>query len=157
MTQYLHNGERMVVEVVPPIVQRLKELRLELQLQNTFRFHASSVLIIYESVSELSNAESSSKCRSKEDSDKGSAVPNTVANSSCQGSVDGVNPHSENDFQGSKPYHCSVHMIDFAHSTFEGFLEDKTVYHGPDNDCLYAIDNLVTVLNDIWKNSQTTT
>ena len=47
-----------------------------------------------------------------------------------------------------------VHMIDFAHSTFQGFLEDITVYQGPDRDCLYALDNLISVLENILKNSQ---
>ena len=39
-----------------------------------------------------------------------------------------------------------VHIIDFAHCTFEQY-NDK--YTGPDTDCLHAIDNLISILNNI--------
>ncbi|VDM49634.1 unnamed protein product [Toxocara canis] len=41
-----------------------------------------------------------------------------------------------------------VRMIDFAHSTFEGFLDDER-YSGPDEGYLLGIDSLIEVLNNI--------
>uniref|UniRef100_H2ZQ04 Kinase n=1 Tax=Ciona savignyi TaxID=51511 RepID=H2ZQ04_CIOSA len=102
--QFLYNGQRTVTEVITPIVDRLVALRRTLEEQDTFRFHASSVLITYE------------------------------------GSSSGGNVQS------------AVHMIDFAHSTRAGFLDDKTVYTGPDTDCLHALDNLASILNNLLKN-----
>ncbi|VDK45619.1 unnamed protein product [Anisakis simplex] len=41
-----------------------------------------------------------------------------------------------------------IRMIDFAHSTFNGFLDDQR-YSGPDDGYLLGIDSLITLLNTI--------
>ena len=147
LAQFFHNGSRTVVEVIPAIVARLKELRSELEKKVTYRFHASSVLITYESV--LSH--DASTCI------EGNVIKeknpnNRVSPATCNKKTSAKTLHSSSDHAtGSKPSKSSVYMIDFAHSTFEGFLDDDTVYQGPDTDCLYALDNLISVLNDILR------
>ena len=123
LRQFLHNGREPVLDVIPPMVVRLQKLRRELASLGTFRFYASSVLLSYEGAVDVA-------CL-KESAGESQNFSNS-SNKNCPPERD-----------------VGVHMIDFAHSTYEGFLDDKTIYHGPDNDCLIALDNLVSLLQDI--------
>ena len=42
-----------------------------------------------------------------------------------------------------------VRMIDFAHTTFSGYLGDDLVHWGPDNGYLLGLDSLTVILNEI--------
>lgn len=42
-----------------------------------------------------------------------------------------------------------VRMIDFAHTTFSGYLGDGLVHWGPDNGYLLGLDSLTKILNEI--------
>ena len=37
-------------------------------------------------------------------------------------------------------------MIDFAHSTFKGFMNDPIVHFGPDHGYLQGLDSLISIL-----------
>ena len=39
-----------------------------------------------------------------------------------------------------------VKMIDFAHSTFQGFMEDPVAHIGPDQGYLKGLDTLIELL-----------
>ncbi len=46
--------------------------------------------------------------------------------------------------------HVDVRMIDFAHTTFSGYLGlDETVHWGPDNGYLLGLDSLTGILNEL--------
>jgi len=45
---YLHDGEHLRTELIPPFIQSLKKLHDAIQHQTTFDFQASSILLIYE-------------------------------------------------------------------------------------------------------------
>ncbi|XP_076808751.1 inositol hexakisphosphate kinase 3-like [Clavelina lepadiformis] len=159
LRQFLHNGQRIVTEVIPPIVERLVALRKELEYQETFRFHASSVLITYEGARDglkesvvtsrpLRDLES---VTSRENGGSGALTSGkTNDESEC---TDSRTNYSNNNKNNATHGEVGVHMIDFAHSTFDGFLGDEVVYSGPDKDCLYALDNLVSVLENIERNA----
>ena len=147
----MHNGERSVTEVIPPIVNRIKELRTELEHHDTYRFHASSVLITYESASDADLNFSSIPFSNKEISNQPKTSQETVG--ICFNAKEDASLKSNGNRHPNSRL-CSVYMIDFAHSTYQGFLEDKIIHEGPDKDCLNALDNLIAVLNDILKNSR---
>ncbi|GAB6031039.1 hypothetical protein CHUAL_007853 [Chamberlinius hualienensis] len=42
-----------------------------------------------------------------------------------------------------------VRMIDFAHTTYEGYMGDQMVHRGPDTGYLFGLDNLIRLLQDI--------
>lgn len=135
---FFHNGTRTMIEVIPPIIARLKELRDELEKQVSFRFYASSILITYESFLPGDVAKDVDPRRRK---DKNSSLVKE----------DGFSSDEANGTE--KQFKCEVFMIDFAHTTFKGFLNDLKVYEGPDKDCLVAVDNLIAILGRILNES----
>ena len=40
----------------------------------------------------------------------------------------------------------TMKMIDFAHSTFEGFMDDPILHEGPDAGYIKGLDSLLTIL-----------
>ncbi|XP_039265305.2 inositol hexakisphosphate kinase 1-like [Styela clava] len=116
VNQFLHNGSRYLIEVIPPIIEKLKTLLKILEKQDTFRFHASSLLVLYE----------------------GDDIQDS-SNSENQSSNEMTEPERK----------IEVKLIDFAHSTYKGFNGDRTLYSGPDHDCLQAISNIITMLQEL--------
>ncbi len=45
--------------------------------------------------------------------------------------------------EASSTSRAVVRMIDFAHSTFEGFMDDPVLHSGPDSGYLKGLDTLV--------------
>ena len=46
----------------------------------------------------------------------------------------------------------TMKMIDFAHSTFEGFMDDPIIHEGPDSGYIKGLDSLVTILQNALYN-----
>lgn len=68
--QFLHNGTRLRVDVLPPLIQKLEELDLILSQQEAFRFYTSSLLLLYEGSDPASTDLCASvKCESAGESD----------------------------------------------------------------------------------------
>lgn len=48
--QYLHNGDRLRVDLFEPILSKLQRLISVLEMQASYRFYSSSLLIIYDGI-----------------------------------------------------------------------------------------------------------
>ena len=46
-----------------------------------------------------------------------------------------------------------LRLIDFANVTFPGFCKDDIFHEGPDQGFLFGLNNLITILETIWKKS----
>ena len=44
-------------------------------------------------------------------------------------------------------------MIDFAHSTFEGFMDDPIGHEGPDSGYITGLDSLIKILQNALYNT----
>ena len=53
----------------------------------------------------------------------------------------------------SKNEPATMKMIDFAHSTFEGFMDDPIVHEGPDSGYITGLDSLITILQSALYNT----
>uniref|UniRef100_A0A1I7Z5E2 Kinase n=1 Tax=Steinernema glaseri TaxID=37863 RepID=A0A1I7Z5E2_9BILA len=114
------------------LLAKLERLREMLALAEGYRFFSSSILIAFDGANEtdeesLQAVVPMSKKRrrsesysSDEDTDTLEEPEVTVAD-------------------------ISVRMIDFAHSTFSGFLEDQERHKGPDEGYLLGIDTLLRI------------
>uniref|UniRef100_UPI00358FC77B inositol hexakisphosphate kinase 1-like isoform X2 n=1 Tax=Myxine glutinosa TaxID=7769 RepID=UPI00358FC77B len=138
--QFLHNGRHLRHDLFEPILGRLRSLCTVLERHVSYRFYSSSLLVIYEgkerkavearrSLSEASTFQ--------ENCPPGTPLSQVAAAQMHQGNSVSVSPKVD------------VRMIDFAHSTFEGFRDDKTIHDGPDRGYLFGLENLIKLLEDI--------
>ncbi|XP_002740788.2 inositol hexakisphosphate kinase 1-like, partial [Saccoglossus kowalevskii] len=64
--EFLHNGERLRVELISAIINRLLEMKMMLEKKHSYRFYSSSLLVIYkgeETTSEPQMASVGARCR----------------------------------------------------------------------------------------------
>ena len=52
----------------------------------------------------------------------------------------------------SKPEPVTMKMIDFAHSTFEGFMDDPVIHEGPDSGYIKGLDSLMSIIQNAQEN-----
>uniref|UniRef100_A0A915DJK0 Kinase n=1 Tax=Ditylenchus dipsaci TaxID=166011 RepID=A0A915DJK0_9BILA len=104
------------------LIQRLEKLREILLKAEGFRFFSSSLLIAYD----------------------GDAIDEEDEKEEANFSLDCSGPH------GTIPK-ISLRLIDFAHSTFSGFMEGDKAYSGVDEGYLLGMESLITFLNAILK------
>jgi hypothetical protein len=107
LMQFLHNGLKFRVDVIEPIIDKLKRLHQILQTKNSYRFYGSSLLVLY----------------------------------------DGHERPQSNE--SDKLENLDVRMIDFAHSTHNGYVHDSRLHVGPDHGYLFGLDNLVKIFQEI--------
>jgi len=61
----------------------------------------------------------------------------------------------EQDQQTADDSAVDVRMIDFAHTTFSGYLGlDETVHWGPDNGYLLGLNSLTNILSELASSQQ---
>ncbi|XP_022701529.1 inositol hexakisphosphate kinase 2-like [Varroa jacobsoni] len=58
-------------------------------------------------------------------------------------------PRSRQSYQELHGPLVDVRLIDFAHTTYEGYEGDTTVHHGPDAGYLLGLDNLIRMLTEL--------
>lgn len=140
--QFLFDGYRHRSELVAPIVERLQKLLSMLSKQSTFRFYSSSLLIMYDGGSAGSArkaAVSSTAVATASDSIPTGRSPNLPTLVGRAGLHESAAAMSASAFRPP----VDVRMIDFAHATHHGFLQDKTAHVGPDHGYLFGLKNLI--------------
>uniref|UniRef100_A0A8C4N2L5 Kinase n=1 Tax=Eptatretus burgeri TaxID=7764 RepID=A0A8C4N2L5_EPTBU len=138
--QFLHNGRHLRHDLFEPILSRLRTLCTVLERHVSYRFYSSSLLVIYEG-----------KERKAVEARRSLSEASTFQENCPQGKphtlVAAAQMHQGNSISVSPK--VDVRMIDFAHSTFEGFRDDKTIHDGPDRGYLFGLENLIKLLEDI--------
>ena len=171
LRQFLHNGHWLRVELVRPIIDRLRRLLAMLSKQNTFRFYSSSLLIMYEGADwnrlpPPSSAQPTSSGASdvlehlpdlneteKED-DEEDLVDEEACACACRDVIttSSPDPHCDGPSGACRQKEGSakidVRMIDFAHATHQGFLQDETSHVGPDHGYLFGLQNLIHLFEE---------
>ena len=130
--QFLFDGTNLRRHLIRPIVDRLRTLRDTLQQQDTFRFYSSSLLIMYEGDSV------SLDLQNQTDSD---LLENhiSVRDGTTHQQHDS-DLHSDDCTDGDL---VDIRLIDFAHTTYKGFQNDRTSHTGPDHGMILGLDNLM--------------
>lgn len=128
--QFLHNGCELRTDVIDAIIAKLEKLSHILTEHDTFRFYSSSLLLMYEGQPQNDN--------------------NQGQSSSSNGPTKGVNcDNQKGDKQCSFDCKLDIRMIDFAHSTHQGFYDDKAVHNGPDSGYLFGLNHLIKLFTQI--------
>ena len=172
--QFLHNGMRLRLELVHPIIARLHQLLGMLTNQNTFRFYSSSLLIMYEGADwnrvDLKPPESSESdvdCSSGRyhqvgasasevdeklavDKDANHPMDDDASKFKDEKCPADSKDHSIRNGSYSGSPKISVRMIDFAHATHQGFLQDQTSHVGPDHGYIFGLKNLMQLFQRLY-------
>ncbi|XP_076327443.1 inositol hexakisphosphate kinase 3-like isoform X1 [Tachypleus tridentatus] len=151
--QFFHNGFTLRVGVIDTVIEKLQELRRAVEKQHSFRFYSSSLLIIYEGCGEDEGE--------TEDLLDDSLEMTLVKNNPCPSESYIVRrdciekkiakEDSATKQQNMERFYSSVdvRMIDFAHTTHEGYEGNTDVHRGPDKGYLLGLDNLVRLLLEV--------
>lgn len=156
LCQFLFDGYRHRSELVAPIVERLQKLLAMLSKQSTFRFYSSSLLIMYDG-GRKSYESGTASCVAA-DNDNVPIARSPPHHTSCVGRGS-LNEPTTSGFHPT----VDVRMIDFAHATHQGFLQDKTAHVGPDHGYLFGLKNLIQLFetelcsSDVSQDSTVTT
>lgn len=118
--------------------------------QNTFRFYSSSLLIIYDGA-DWSRIPGSLPPK---DRDSAAASSRSVRKSGaesavCTSDASCVSPETAPAPETIPPPKIDVRMIDFAHATHQGFLQDKTTHVGPDHGYIFGLQNLIHLFEEL--------
>ncbi|XP_077017630.1 inositol hexakisphosphate kinase 3 isoform X2 [Tamandua tetradactyla] len=121
--QFLHDGTRLRIELLEPILSQLQALLSVIRCQSSYRFYSSSLLLIYDG-QELPG-------RTPDGSH-----PQRPLQTAPRGSSRGLAK-------------VDIRMIDFAHTTYKGSWNEHTTYDGPDPGFIFGLENLIHILQDI--------
>ncbi len=136
MCLYFSDGSRVRVEVIVPLVERLKALKASIATSLGWRFYSSSLLLIYEGEGEYAHTSTSipsathSTTHTNTTTTVGGVTSTEDASTAVKGEVHTRGPHVD------------IRMIDFAHTVVHG---DKT----PDVGYLLGLHNLIAFLEGL--------
>ncbi|XP_054711888.1 inositol hexakisphosphate kinase 1-like [Uloborus diversus] len=166
--QFFHNGLHLRVTIIRKIIGCLIELRKAIEKQTTFRFYSSSLLLLYEGCDrkdeEDDDEEEESFFGDAEEFggmlvDDESSLESSNDSCSASASLSWLSSHKRSiESRRCKHPHgpeVDVRMIDFAHTTYEGYDGDTTVHSGPDTGYLLGLDSLIRLLREVEDLSST--
>lgn len=143
LQQFFHDGYQVRTDLVALVTQRMLALRRAIERQNSFRFYSSSLLVIYEG-----RASGKGQRRRRRHHSGATAGASPESDDDDDESEDDEDD-SEQASRVSPPPRVDVRMIDFAHTTHEGYEGDTTRHRGPDAGYLLGLDNLVRLLGEV--------
>ena len=174
LLEFLNNGARIRTGLIDPIIEKLRKLHEVVSKQNTFRFYSSSLLIMYDGY-EVENADSPSQSQAQQrhrdtleqqqqqQQQQGEAASSAGQNSNSNDASlrsDTTHDASQSDntnymqwettqFEQQLQQKVDVRMIDFAHTTHEGFRGDRTLHAGPDKGYLFGLESLIRMFEKL--------
>ncbi|EDO40953.1 predicted protein [Nematostella vectensis] len=126
LVSFLNNGQRLRLELIEPLVQRLRRLYKVLDKQHSYRFYSSSLLLMYEGDEAIGHYERENSTHEKSEEENSLSRSNSTAS-----------------FKNLRHTKVDVRMIDFAHTTW------GNTRSGPDKGYLFGIENLIRLLEEI--------
>lgn len=134
---FLCDGEKMRLELISPILHRLRHLYKIIKQQDSFRFYSSSLLIMYGGKAGLND----------NSNDHDASADKDCVNSDQESESQSISKHLDVSAQDDNCL-VDVRMIDFAHSTHRGFQDDAP-HKGTDDGYLFGLQNLIGIFEGI--------
>ena len=143
LNEFLHTGMRFRDDLIPHLVLSLRELRAVILRQDSYRFYSSSLLLIYDGSETPPNSAATDKAASPTPPQH-TPTPHSLHSSQT---AQGVSAQLQTEslppsIRLSSESYIKVHMIDFAHTTHQGY-SDPIKYSGPDEGYVVGLDTLI--------------
>ncbi|XP_065578525.1 inositol hexakisphosphate kinase 3-like isoform X2 [Artemia franciscana] len=163
--------------ILSQILKKLKALKKAIEKQNSFRYYSSSLLVVYEGhdpgltskkqMKGLKNSRNRSTPTTSADSscreDVCSSAPSigdlpseeklgpepVFCDNSTDSSDSGLGYLEDSQSLSDAESLVDVRMIDFAHTTFCGYLGDTLVHKGPDSGYLLGLTSVTRILKEL--------
>ncbi|KAI1310544.1 hypothetical protein EDD11_003686 [Mortierella claussenii] len=171
LREFLFNGDRVVVNHIPPLHRKLRDLARIIKNLNGYRFYSSSLLIYYDGDTPM---EAQSSPTSTSMAPLTSLSPSTDVPPATTEAVPSDHKSSSNEptisAEETLRYHhqhkkyqercgTDLKVIDFAHCTSGIYDEDALPPYPPmhpdepDKGYLLGLKNLMMIFRDIWDNN----
>ena len=174
LTDFLYNGNRYRLELLPQLIEKLRELREVIRHLDSYRLFSSSLLIMYEGEDPLGSgsgrtvvqngcAASEEVLYSSEEHLHGLLQSTECFSSDFTQSVNNQSNTSETNMCSVQ--HCytsmikarelvDIRMIDFAKFTNRNFEFDPVKYDGPDEGCIFGLTNIIDIFESFLSTKQ---
>ena len=129
---FFHNGKILRKELIHPLIEMLKSLREVVITQDSHRFYSSSLLIIYDGKPSATTATQVNGCEEE-----------TV--------VSGSEPAGLAARLRASRQMVDLRMIDFAHATHSGYLNDPVRYTGEDEGYVVGLNTIIATFEDMLR------
>ena len=170
LTDFLYNGNRYRLELLPQLIEKLRELREVIRHLDSYRLFSSSLLIMYEGEDPLGSgsgrtlvqngcAASEEVLYSSEEHLHGLLQSTECFSPDFTQSVNNQSNASETNTSSCSCYTSmiearelvDIRMIDFGNVTNKKFESDPIKYDGPDEGYIFGLTNIINVFEDFLK------
>ena len=138
MTDFLYNGNRYRLELLPQLIEKLRELREVIRHLDSYRLFSSSLLIMYEGEDPLGSGSGRTVVQNEFHS-----CPMVVMHPSDNHSKDTL---TEDNLHNCTSLNCSFgghDVLDVKMIDFQNFSSDEAKYDGPDEGYLLGLTNII--------------
>nr|XP_039257489.1 inositol hexakisphosphate kinase 1-like [Styela clava] len=147
LREFFYNGYKMRIDLIQPIINNLRSLIKKLNKLPSYRFYSSSLLVMYDGMSEDVQNCGSDKISEKSNKDFSTKASDQDETLSSREDDDNIQS-TENEEIVSGSESVDVRMIDFAKST-HGNMDASIIHKGPDKGYIFGLESLIEVLNNI--------
>ncbi|XP_067135147.1 inositol hexakisphosphate kinase 1-like isoform X2 [Centruroides vittatus] len=153
LQHYLHNGQRLCREVIPPLVNKLHNICETIRQLETFRFYSCSLLVLYDGKDVLHSPlrDTNGTDIPTENENANVIADKTEENRNTVKYKSNASKDSQSATIQEKNVKVDIRLIDFAHSTHHNMPGVTVRHRGPDEGLIFGLENLIAELKSIEK------
>ena len=152
LKDFLYDGSSYRTDILPHLIDTLKQLREVIKALSSYRFFSSSLMIIYDgqkACSEVGGTPLPEDSASLQDvSMKG--LPASWATKELWPNRSSRSPWHTRPELLKFHQKVDVRLIDFAHATHAGFVHDPIRYEGPDEGYITGLTTLISAFENMF-------
>ena len=153
LKDFLYDGLSYCTDILPELVDTLKQLREVIKSLSSYRLFSGSLMIIYDgqkTSSEVGGAPLLRDTTSPQDASM-KGLPASWATRGLWPNRSSRSPwHTRPELLKFRQK-VDVRLIDFAHTTHAGFVHDPIRYEGPDEGYITGLTTLISAFENMFK------
>ena len=153
LKDFLYDGTSYRTDILPQLIETLKQLREVIKSLSSYRYFSSSLMIIYDghkASSEVGGAPPPEGCAAPHNAHM-EGLPSSWATRGVWPNRASKSPwHTRPDLLKFRQK-VDVRLIDFAHTTHAGFVHDPVRYEGPDEGYITGLTTLISAFEQMFR------